>query len=211
MTPATRAWLAALTLAASSLGLGCDSTPPATREWQASDHTHPPDSVPVPVGTQAAVPAQPDDGLTSEQRAARSVFLVACAGCHGADGRGDGPQRAPVMRIPSFASREWQESRTDAEIVSIISLGRGMMPAFAERIPAAGMEALVEHLRGLAPAPAAEVVDAGTPAPDAAQAEAGEESAAEERTSGDPESGDAAASTRVPNTELSATGEGVVE
>ncbi|MEZ4325518.1 MAG: cytochrome c [Polyangiales bacterium] len=133
--------LLGLTLAA------CDQTPPATRTWTAEDHAHAPGS--VPTGQTPA--AQVDDGLSSEERTARSVFLVACAGCHGPAGHGDGPERAPVMRLPDFASATWQASRTDDELMSIISLGRGMMPAFGDRIPADGLRALVAHIRRFAP------------------------------------------------------------
>jgi len=131
--------------------LGCDRTPAPTETWTPADHAHPPESAHGgAVGTQ--VPAAPvDDGFTSEQRTARTVFLVACAGCHGAEGRGDGPERAPVMRLPSFQSATWQTSLSDDQLVSIITLGRGMMPAFGDRIPPEGVRGLVAHLRSIAP------------------------------------------------------------
>ncbi len=132
------------------LALGCDGAPTATETWTPADHAHPPDSVPGLEGAQ--VPAAPvDDGLTPEQRTARTVYLVACAGCHGAEGRGDGPDRAPIMRLPSFESAAWQATLSDDQLVSIITLGRGMMPAFGERIPPEGVRGLVAHLRSMAP------------------------------------------------------------
>ena len=39
-----------------------------------------------------------------------------------------------------------QSSLSDDELVSIITLGRGMMPAFGERIPPEGVRGLVAHL-----------------------------------------------------------------
>jgi mono/diheme cytochrome c family protein len=118
----------------------------------------------------AVAPA--DDGLTNAERTARSVYVVACAGCHGAQGHGDGPERAPVMRLPDFASAAWQESLTDDELVSIISLGRGMMPAFGDRIPAEGLRALVGRLRAFGPPP-------GAPPADDARVEVGVEAEVE--------------------------------
>lgn len=187
----SRAHLLAL---AGALGLswqvGCDRTPPATETWTPADHSHPPDSVGGPVGSQ--VPAAPvDDGLTPEQRTARTVYLVTCAGCHGAQGRGDGPDRAPVMRLPSFASATWQASVSDDQLVSIISLGRGMMPAFGDRIPPEGVRALVEHLRTMAPAGA---VEGPAEAQDGGVAADGEDAGPE-----------------APHGTLSGNGEGVVE
>lgn len=181
---------------------GCDRTPPATETWTPADHAHPAESGGGPVGSQ--VPAAPvDDGLTNEQRTARTVYLVTCAGCHGAQGRGDGPDRAPVMRLPSFASPTWQASLTDEQIVSIISLGRGMMPAFGERIPPDGVRALVAHLRTMAPAapavdPAPAMEDGGVPEDGSVPAEA--------TAAGDADAGPAA-----PHGALSGHGEGVVE
>lgn len=169
---------------------GCDRTPPATETWTPADHSHPADSVSGPVGSQVPV-APVDDGLTTEQRTARTVYLVTCAGCHGAEGRGDGPDRAPIMRLPSFVSATWQASLTDEQLVSVISLGRGMMPAFGDRIPPEGVRALVAHLRSMAPPPVVEdpaaQQDGGVPA----------------------DGGDAGA--EAPHGTLSGNGEGVVE
>ncbi len=182
--------LTVLVLVSLALWLGCDRTPAATETWTPADHAHPSDSPSGPVSNQ--VPAAPvDDGLTPEQRTARTVYLVTCAGCHGAEGRGDGPDRAPVMRLPSFASATWQASLSDEQLVSIITLGRGMMPAFGDRIPPDGVRGLVAHLRSLAPA---EPVDAPAEAQDGGVAA---------------EAGDAGP--EAPHGTLSATGEGVVE
>lgn len=172
------------------LALGCDRTPTATETWTPADHAHPPDSVHGPEGGQVPV-APVDDGLTPEQRTARTVYLVACAGCHGAQGRGDGPDRAPIMRLPSFQSAAWQASLSDDQLVSIITLGRGMMPAFGERIPPEGVRGLVAHLRSMA---TPEPVEAPPAAPDGGLAEDGGVTAAPS-----------------PHGTLSATGEGVVE
>lgn len=162
---------AVLALLGGSLTLGaCDQTPPATRTWTPEDHAHPNNG--VSMGDQMEV-APVDDGLTTAERTARSVYVVACAGCHGARGHGDGPERAPVMRLPDFASPSWQASRTDEELLSIISLGRGMMPAFGDRIPPDGLRALVGQLRAFGPAPVGpgEASDAGVDGPPGAATE----------------------------------------
>jgi cytochrome c553 len=179
---------AALTMALPLL-LGCDRTPAATETWTPADHAHPPESTFGP-GEQAPMPPM-DDGLTPEQRTARTVYLVACAGCHGAEGRGDGPDRAPIMRLPSFQSAQWQASLSDDQLVSIITLGRGMMPAFGERVPPEGVRGLVAHLRSMAPP---EPVEAPAAGPDGGVVEDGGVTAAPS-----------------PHGTLSGNGEGVVE
>ena len=103
------------------------------------------------------------------------------------------------MRPPDFTTAQWQASRTDDELVSLITLGRGMMPAFGDRIPPDGVRALVAHVRRFAPvAAAAEAAEQG--ASDAG-ADA-REPAAEPVPATDP---------AADETALPAAGEGVVE
>ena len=129
-------------------GGGCVDGAAPTREWTPEDHAHPPGSV-----APAVIPAA--TSASGEDAAARSLYLVSCAACHGQRGRGDGPQAAPMMRLPDFTSGSWQTSRTDDELVAIIALGRGAMPAFGDRLPESGIRALVRRLRALGPPQAA--------------------------------------------------------
>ncbi len=72
------------------------------------------------------------------------------------------------MQMPDFRSAEWQEAATDEGIAAVIERGRGMMPAFGDRVPEQGIRALVTHVRTLraAAAPAASTAPAPTtPAP----------------------------------------------
>ena len=163
-----RGHVAILALLSASALAGCDQTPSATRTWTPDDHAQPSNT--ASAGEQMAV-APVDDGLSNAARTALSVYVVACAGCHGGQGHGDGPQRAPVMPLPDFASAAWQASRSDDELVSIISLGSGMMPAFGDRIPSEGLRALVARVRAFGPPPAPQADphadaegDAGVPA-----------------------------------------------
>jgi mono/diheme cytochrome c family protein len=148
-----------------------------TREWTPEDHGYPVrNDLPT---TQQAPPAEDDE--EPSVRAARALWTVSCAGCHGRGGRGDGSSKPPGAQVADLTRSEWQSSRTDAQIAQVIRDGKGMMPAFGDKIVAAGIDALVAHVRSFAaPAepPTAPAV-APAPAPTApAATPAGEQAAA---------------------------------
>jgi hypothetical protein len=53
--------------------------------------------------------------------------------------------------MPDFTSAEYQKQRSDAELVTVIQQGRGMMPAFSKQMNEQGVRALVGHIRRFAP------------------------------------------------------------
>lgn len=127
---------------------GCSNTskPADMREWRAEDHAQPAQVDPARVATEA--PAnQPADPA----RAALALWKVACAGCHGVDGRGAGPALPPGASVPNFVDSEWQTSRSDPQIADVIRNGRNLMPAFGKQVTEDGIGALVAHLRSLRP------------------------------------------------------------
>lgn len=137
--------------------VACGEEPREVTEWRASDHAHPA-GAPDPARVARQVPGTPAAPTTPgteegdpDERAAAALWQVTCASCHGATGRGDGPRRAPVMRLPNFRDPEWQGARTDAQLTSVIALGSGMMPAFRDRIPPDGIALLVARIRSFAP------------------------------------------------------------
>ncbi len=79
-----------------------------------------------------------------------------CAGCHGAQGRGDGPSAATLSPKPrNFADREWQRTVTDEQIRTIVvkgGLGVGknpIMPGNEELLGAPQiLDGLVLEIRG---------------------------------------------------------------
>jgi len=111
------------------------------RTWRATDHGSPPPppaQLPPPQAASATRPPTPGDP-------AAALFQVACASCHGASGRGDGAERPGPM--VDLRSPEWQAGQEDRAIAEVISLGRGEMPAFRDRIAPEGIAALVTHIR----------------------------------------------------------------
>jgi mono/diheme cytochrome c family protein len=49
--------------------------------------------------------------------------------------------------LPDFADPAFRASKTDEALVEVIANGRGMMPAFGDRLSPEAMEALIAHLR----------------------------------------------------------------
>jgi mono/diheme cytochrome c family protein len=96
--------------------------------------------------------AQPATGDTSGARS----YARHCARCHGAAGRGDGPEaRTLPVRPAVHASREEMSRRTDDRLYDAIAtggatLGRSpRMPAFGGTLTPAQIAALVRHIRKL--------------------------------------------------------------
>ena len=80
----------------------------------------------------------------------KEFYAIRCAGCHGPQGRGDGPAAATLSPKPrTFTDPEWQKSVTDEHITTIIVKGglavgkSSMMPGNLE------LDGNTELLRGL--------------------------------------------------------------
>lgn len=125
--------------------VACGAESKAVRDWTPDDHGHPP----TPPSDQAQPPAQPEAG--GQARAARALWQVSCAGCHGRNGLGDGPTPPPGAQMPNFATAEFQASRTDAQLVLAMKEGKGMMPSFAKQLNESGFAALVQLIRSFGP------------------------------------------------------------
>lgn len=113
------------------------------REWRASDHQQP--TVPDPEATPPEAEAPTEEVIA---RAAAALYGARCATCHGVEGRGDGAE-APIAEMPNFTSAEYQDGRSDADLVRAIRMGSGLMPAFGQQLNERGIGALVTHIRSL--------------------------------------------------------------
>lgn len=126
--------------------LSCQRSSEAMATWTPQDHSQlQRDSVP----NSNQSPAQPSDTQPQESgdRVANVVWMLRCASCHGAEGRGDGAQKPPAANVRDLSDPEWQKTRTDAEIIEVIRKGRGMMPAFGEQLGEAGLQSLLAKVR----------------------------------------------------------------
>src|SRR5207344_2704764 len=96
-------------------------------------------------GESARDPALPPED-NDPMIAARAVFNTQCAGCHGFRGRGDGPQAA-MARPADFTNAALQASRTDEQLRTVITNGRGMMPPFGQALRPEAVTLLVRLVR----------------------------------------------------------------
>ncbi len=126
-------------VALSALVAACDRAPGGAREWSPSDHDQAPGAGATPSGQARA---QPGGDTTLVDLA----WSKNCASCHGASGRGDGPQ-GPMVRAPDLTRADWQSRVTDQEILETIRKGRNKMPAFD--LPQPVLEGLVQRIRAL--------------------------------------------------------------
>ena len=76
-----------------------------------------------------------------------ATFRTKCAMCHGPDGGGS--EVGKSMNVPDLRSQAIQ-GLADAELVQVISNGKGGMPSFKNSIGADQIQALVKHVRALA-------------------------------------------------------------
>ena len=88
----------------------------------------------------AAMPSFADD--------AAAVFKSKCAMCHGADGAGQ-TAVGKTMKLRDLRSEEVQKL-TDKEILTIITDGKGKMPASKGKLTPAQIEEQVKFIRSLA-------------------------------------------------------------
>lgn len=149
--------LASVVLA--SAGCGRDPGPPRgnVREWKASDHQPPEaeqgDNAAGGQAGGAAGEGQPEEDQDEDptQRAVVALWNVACASCHGREGRGDGPMRPAGANVPDMTTAEFQARVTDEQMRLQITNGKEPMPAFGDRIAPEGITALVAHVRSFGP------------------------------------------------------------
>jgi cytochrome c553 len=92
---------------------------------------------------RAGKPTSPDE--------AKALYLKKCSPCHGKEGKS-----VPIfakLKIPSFADAAWQAAHGDEELREAITKGRPgtAMRAFGEELSKDDIEALLRHIRSLAP------------------------------------------------------------
>lgn len=107
---------------------------------------------------QAKTSAAPPASATAAQRIssaqARALFNVNCARCHGASGKGDGPDSQSLgSYVPDFTSPAFHKWRSDAEILAAIAeggpaVGRSpMMPPWKDVLKPEEMRAVRDYVR----------------------------------------------------------------
>ena len=78
------------------------------------------------------------------------LFRSNCARCHGADGRSDTPL-GHTYSAPDFTDPEWWRKHSGitstVRLVSIVSRGKGRMPAFGNKLKRKEIKLLVNYVR----------------------------------------------------------------
>lgn len=82
------------------------------------------------------------------QSDADKLFKTHCTLCHAADGSGSAPT-GKALHAKDLRSAEVQ-SQSDADLMTVISTGKGKMPAFNKKLKPEEIKALVAYVRGLA-------------------------------------------------------------
>lgn len=83
--------------------------------------------------------------LATAQDAA-GTYKSKCAMCHGADGKGSA--MGQKMGVHDFSSADVQKE-SDAQLMEIISGGKGKMPAYKDKLKDSEIKDLVAYIRGL--------------------------------------------------------------
>jgi cytochrome c6 len=76
---------------------------------------------------------------------AKDLFVSKCAICHGADGSAKTPM-GKNLKIRDFHSPEVQK-QSDEDLKTMITKGKGKMPAFDGKLTGEQIELLIGHIR----------------------------------------------------------------
>lgn len=119
------------------LASGCNQDAGDVREWKASDHDH----------GKGGLQVKGTAGANSNAVLVRNTWRNRCAPCHGATGRGDGPQ-GRMLKVPDLTRAAWQERVSDESLANVILKGRNKMPQ-NDDLPADLIDGLVQYIRSI--------------------------------------------------------------
>jgi len=95
------------------------------------------------------LPANPEPGDLSSATRGGMLFGQNCARCHGAMGKGDGPEGVNLPSRPRDLTASRVRGLADGEIFQTISQGRGYMPSWLNRLSELQIWDLVNYIRTL--------------------------------------------------------------
>ena len=94
--------------------------------------------------------AQRRSSAASRSTRIDDLFRNNCARCHGANGKGDTPL-GQTYNAPDFTAQDWWRENSKitstGSLVSIVTRGKGGMPAFGKKLKAADIRSLVAYVR----------------------------------------------------------------
>ncbi|MDX6405555.1 MAG: hypothetical protein QOH70_3010 [Blastocatellia bacterium] len=99
--------------------------------------------------TQAIPPQRPAPRRRSGEQVG-DLYRNNCARCHAADGRGDTPL-GKMFKAPDFTDPEWwtknSKITSSSSLISIVSHGKGGMPAFSKKLSRTEIRRLVGYVQ----------------------------------------------------------------
>ena len=92
-------------------------------------------------------------GTLRADDAGKAAFTKKCATCHGEDGHGSAAKATALKIDPKLLDfgRPEAASLSAEELRKIVAEGKGKMPAYGKKLPAAEIDALVAHVQTLRP------------------------------------------------------------
>jgi mono/diheme cytochrome c family protein len=107
---------------------------------------------PLPI-TPANLPAinaqrNPVARTAAALEAGKTQYDVYCMPCHGTAGKGDGPVNAKLLVAPGLLTDQAMRY-TDGYLHALVRHGRGIMPAYGDRIPGDDRWNVVHYVRQL--------------------------------------------------------------
>jgi cytochrome c6 len=81
------------------------------------------------------------------QNSGAATYKAKCVACHGADGQGD-TAVGKTNKIRDLGSADVQQ-QSDADLTTIISAGKGKMPAYGKSLKPDQIKDLVAYIRSL--------------------------------------------------------------
>jgi mono/diheme cytochrome c family protein len=105
---------------------------------------------PVDLMVSRATSPQGQPAARSRGTQVGDLYRNNCARCHGADGAGDTPL-GHTYNTPDFTDPEWWRKHSNitstGNLVSIVTHGKGGMPAFEKKLTRTEIRRLVDYVR----------------------------------------------------------------
>jgi mono/diheme cytochrome c family protein len=93
---------------------------------------------------------RPSNSAARARAKTGDLYRQNCARCHGPDGRGDTPLGS-TYNAPDFTDQEWWRKHSNiasnASLASIVTRGKGGMPAFGKKLSRSEIKLLVSYVR----------------------------------------------------------------
>lgn len=107
-------------------------------------------TTPTPAPTETSATASTGGG---DVAAGEKIYKLRCTPCHGPQGKGDGPLGKSLNPKPrDHTDAAYMHSRTDAELLEVITNGKGAMPAWGKTgvLSATDIKNVLAYVRTLA-------------------------------------------------------------